>query len=416
MSNQVDFISRNFKMYNPSSFEEYMKIDGFKALEKALKTEKDEVIDQVVKSGLMGRGGAAYPTGKKLSQASKFEADIKYVICNADEGEPATFKDKFIIENDIYSLLEGMVISSYTVNSAKGYIYLREEYRRLLPYMQNAIDNMRDNGYLGENIKNSGHSFDIEIFLGAGAYICGEGTALIESIEGKTGKPRTKPPYTKQNGLFYKPTLLINVETLTAIKGIIRDGYEEFTKYGTKKSPGTKLVSLSGNIVKPGVYEVPFGTTAREIIYEMGGGIKNNNKFNFLQLGGNPGPVLKEDFLDVPITYENLDEMDISLGSGAILVVDDTYSVLDFIEAVQNFFVHESCGKCTPCRRGNTILMDIIKKIKNEKATQNDIDRILSTGELMKITSACGLGKTAAIPIISVMNNFKDEINELIQE
>ncbi|MEA3422332.1 MAG: NADH-ubiquinone oxidoreductase-F iron-sulfur binding region domain-containing protein [Bacillota bacterium] len=416
MSNQVDFISRNFKMYNPSSFEEYMKIDGFKALEKALKTEKDEVIDQVVKSGLMGRGGAAYPTGKKLSQASKFEADIKYVICNADEGEPATFKDKFIIENDIYSLLEGMVISSYTVNSAKGYIYLREEYRRFLPYMQNAIDNMRDNGYLGENIKNSGHSFDIEMFLGAGAYICGEGTALIESIEGKTGKPRTKPPYTKQNGLFYKPTLLINVETLTAIKGIMRDGYGEFTKYGTEKSPGTKLVSLSGNIVKPGVYEVPFGTTAREIIYGMGGGIKNNNKFNFLQLGGNPGPVLKEDFLDVPITYENLDEMDISLGSGAILVVDDTYSVLDFIEAVQNFFVHESCGKCTPCRRGNTILMDIIQKMKNGKATQDDIDRIMSTGELMKITSSCGLGKTAAIPIMSVVNNFKDEINELIQE
>ena len=309
-----------------------------------------------------------------------------------------------------------MVVISYTVNSVKGYIYLREEYRRFLPYMQSAIDNMRNNGYLGENIKNSGHSFDIEIFLGAGAYICGEGTALIESIEGKTGKPRTKPPYTKQNGLFYKPTLLINVETLTVIKGIMRDGYEEFTKYGTKKSPGTKLVSLSGNVVKPGVYEVPFGTTAREIIYEIGGGIKNNNKFNFLQLGGNPGPVLKEDFLDVPITYENLDEMDISLGSGAILVVDDTYNVLDFIEAVQNFFVHESCGKCTPCRRGNTILMDIIKKMKNGKVTQTDIDRILSTGELMKITSACGLGKTAAVPIMSVVNNFKDEINELIQE
>ncbi|MCD6435319.1 MAG: SLBB domain-containing protein, partial [Clostridiales bacterium] len=275
---------------------------------------------------------------------------------------------------------------------------------------------MKDNGFLGNNIKDSGHNFDIEIFLGAGAYVCGEGTALIESIEGKTGKPRTKPPYTKQNGLFNKPTLLINVETLTAIKAIMRDGYKEFTKYGTEKSPGTKLVCLSGNIVNPGVYEVPFGTTAREIIYEMGGGIKNNNKFNFFQLGGNPGPVLREDFLDVPITYETLGESDISLGSGAILVVDDTYSFLDFIETVQEFFVEESCGKCTPCRRGNTVIMDIIHKMKKGEATQSDLDRIVSTGELMKIASACGLGKTAPIPILSVLNNFEDEIKLIIKE
>lgn len=416
MLNETKFITKNIGMYNPSSFEEYMKLDGFKALEKSFSLSKDEVIDIVITSGLNGRGGAAYPTGKKLSQASKFEADVKYVICNADEGEPATFKDRFIIENDIYSLLEGMIISGYTVNATKGYIYLREEYRRFLPYMQNAIDNMKKNGYLGENIKDSGYNFEIEIFLGAGAYICGEGTALIESIEGKTGKPRTKPPYTKQNGLFYKPTLLINVETLTAIKAMMKDGIENFTKYGTKKSPGTKLVSLCGNVVKPGVYEVPFGTTAREIIYDLGGGIKNEKNFNFLQLGGNPGPVLREDFLDVPITYEDLKERNITLGSGAILVVDETYNFLDFMDAVQNFFVHESCGKCTPCRKGNTKIMHIIQKIKNGDATQSDLDRIVSTGELMELTSSCGLGKTAAVPILSMLDNFKDEIELLIDK
>ena len=416
MLKQTKFITKNFNEYNPSSYEEYMNIDGFKTLDKSLKLDKTEVIDQITNSGLLGRGGAAYPTGLKLSQASKFENDVKYIICNADEGEPATFKDRFIIENDIYSLLEGMVIASYTVNATKGYIYLREEYRRLVPFIEKAIKNMKSNGYLGENIRNSGHNLDIEIFLGAGAYVCGEGTALIESIEGKTGKPRTKPPYTKQNGLFYKPTLLINVETLATIKSIMRDGYVEFIKYGTENSRGTKLVSLCGNVVNPGVYEVPFGTTAREIIFEMGGGIKNNHGFGYLQLGGNPGPILGEDFLDVPITYENLEEMGYALGSGSILVVDDTYSIIDFIDAVQNFFVHESCGKCNPCRKGNTKIMSIIQKIKSGDATQNDLDMIVSTGELMELTSSCGLGKTAAIPVISMLNNFKEEIDLLIQK
>jgi NADH-quinone oxidoreductase subunit F len=414
MIEQLRIITKNFDRYTPFDYVGFMGIDGFETLIKALRMNKEDIIVEIEKSGLPGRGGAAYPAGRKLRQSAAILAKEKFIICNADEGEPATFKDRMILEKDIYTLIEGMIIAGFVVNATKGYIYLREEYRRFVPQINNALEKMRLNGFLGENILDSGYSLDVEVFLGAGAYICGEGTALIESMEGHTGRPRAKPPYTKQNGLFYKPTLLHNVETLAAIKAIIRDGYQTYRACGTDKSPGPKLVSLSGNINNPGFYEVPCGGTTREVIYELGGGIKNGREFGFLQLGGNPGPILKENFLDVPIAYCTFEEWDVSLGSGSLLVVDDQYDIFEFMDAVQSFFVHESCGKCTPCRKGNTVLLNIINKLKNGTATRKDIVRIREISELMKSTSLCGLGKTASIPILSVLENFKEEVESRI--
>jgi len=353
MAKTVSFITENFGKYDPSSIDSYMSIGGFTAVKNALKMSSKEIIEIAKKSAVKGRGGAAYDTGRKWSQAASVPGDNKVVICNADEGEPCTFKDRNIIENDPFRLIEGMIIAGYTVGAQNGYIYLREEYRHLRPVLRNAVQQTMEKGYLGDNIMDSGFSFHIHLYSGAGAYVCGEGSTLIESLEGKSGRPRIKPPFIKEAGLFLLPTLVNNVETLAIAAAVLQHGVDEYIKYGTPDSPGTKIISLAGNVNKPGAYEIPFGLTLREIIYDIGGGIPDGHNLLLFQLGGASGKIGSADILDTPYTYQDLAKEGLVVGSGGVLVVDDRTRVIDFVKSIQDFFIHESCGKCTPCREGN---------------------------------------------------------------
>ncbi len=382
----------------------------FLALKKALGKTQVELIEEIALSGLKGRGGAAYPVGKKLTQSAQVKSDIKYLICNADEGEPGTFKDRDLLQYDPTGVFEGMLIAAHAVDATHGYLYLREEYSYLTEKLEETLAMMRENNFLGNNILNSNLSFDIEIFIGAGAYICGEGTSLIESIEGKPGRPRIKPPYTKQQGLFKEPTLVHNVETLSAISSIVREGYAAIIKHGTEKSPGTKLISLCGNVNKPGTYEIPFGVTLKDIVFDLGEGIRNGNAVKFLQIGGISGPILPAKHLDTKYTYEDLEKMDVSMGSGAIVVADEKNRIIDFLESVQLFFLHESCGKCTPCREGNRQLMNIINRLKAGKSRENDSVNIKKIARTMKYASFCGLGQTAPTALLSALEHYPDEL------
>jgi NADH-quinone oxidoreductase subunit F len=382
----------------------------FLALKKAFDKTKGELIEEITLSGLKGRGGAAYPVGKKLTQSSQVISDIKYLICNADEGEPGTFKDRDLLQYDPTGVFEGMLIAAYAVDATHGYLYLREEYSYLTDKLEETLAMMREKNFLGNNILSTDFSFDIEIFIGAGAYICGEGTSLIESIEGKPGRPRIKPPYTKQQGLFMQPTLVHNVETLSVISTVVREGYESIIKYGTEKSPGTKLISLCGNVNKSGTYEIPFGVTLQDIVFEIGGGIRDDNEVKFLQIGGISGPILPAKHLVTKYTYEDLEKMDISMGSGAIVVADDKNSIIDFLESVQMFFLHESCGKCTPCREGNRQLMNIIRRIKAGKSNEHDSVNIKKIAHTMKYASFCGLGQTAPTALLSALEYYPEEL------
>ena len=402
---QVRLITQNFGLYTPPEFDMYDAVDGFKALKKTLSSEPHEILREIDSSGLSGRGGASYPTAKKIRQASAAEGDVKYLICNADEGEPGTFKDRAMIKNDPYSVFEAMTITAYLAGVTEGIFYLREEYFYIHEMLENVLENMRKNNLLGKNIQGSGYDFDISIFSGAGAYICGEETSLIESIEGKSGRPRIKPPYSVEKGLFDKPTLVFNVETLVAMKTIIYYGADEYVRYGTKESKGTKLVSLCGNVKKPGAYEIPFGMPLREIIYDLGGGITDNNELKFVQLGGSSGTVVKREDIDKPYAYESL-----PIGTGAILVADETVDVIDFLDSIQKFFLHESCGKCTPCREGNRQLLKIITRLKEGRSDRLDEENIIRIGYIMSEASFCGLGKTAPNAILSITENFPEEI------
>ena len=405
MKRTVELMTKRFK---DRSVEDYDF--EFIALTKALKKSKTEVIEEIKLSGLKGRGGAAYPVGKKLMQSAQYESDIKYLICNADEGEPGTFKDRDLLQFDPTSVFEGMIIAAYAVNATHGYLYLREEYNYLVSELEKTLKMMREQNFLGNNIMDSGLSFDIEIFMGAGAYICGEGTSLIESIEGKPGRPRIKPPYTKEHGLFMEPTLVHNVETLTAISTILREGYELVTRYGTEKSPGTKLISLCGNVNNPGTFEIPFGVSLKDIVFKIGKGIRDNNEVKFLQIGGISGPILPAKFLDTKYTYEDFEKIDVPMGSGAIVVADNKHSILDFLDSVQTFFFHESCGKCTPCREGNRQLMNIIKRLKAGEGSENDVVNIEKIARTMKYASFCGLGQTAPTALLSAIQHCPQEL------
>lgn len=409
MSKTVSFITENFGKYDPNSIDSYLSIGGFTATKKALAMSSNEIIDIAKKASVRGRGGAAYDTGRKWAQAAAVPGDDKVVICNADEGEPCTFKDRNILSKDPFRLLEGMIIAGYTVGAKNGYIYLREEYRHLKPLIKNAIQESMKKGFLGDNILNTGFSFHIHLYSGAGAYVCGEGSTLIESIEGKSGRPRIKPPFIKECGLFQLPTLVNNVETLAIATAVIQNGVEEYLKYGTPECPGTKIISLAGNVKNPGAYEIPFGLTLREIIYDIGGGIPDGHELKIFQLGGASGRTGSAALVDTRYTYDDLHKENLVIGSGGILVVDDRTRVIDFIKSIQDFFIHESCGKCTPCREGNRQIARIIDRFVEGEQRADDLETAMRFANIMKNCAFCGLGETAQSSLLSAIDHFPEE-------
>ena len=413
MSKTVNFITENFGKYDPYSIESYFEIGGFTAVKKALSMSSGEIIEMTKVSAVRGRGGAAYETGKKWGQAAAVPGNNKVVICNADEGEPCTFKDRTILSKDPFRLIEGMIIAGYTVGAQNGYIYMREEYRHLNPLIKNAIKESTEKGFLGDNILGTNFSFNIHLYSGAGAYVCGEGSTLIESIEGKSGRPRIKPPFIKECGLFQLPTLVNNVETLAIATAVIQNGVEDYIKYGTEKSPGTKIISLAGNVNKPGAYEIPFGLTLREIIYDIGGGITDNNELKFFQLGGASGRIGPASIIDIPYTYEDLAKAGLVVGSGGILVVDHRTRLIDFLKSIQDFFIHESCGKCTPCREGNRQIAKIIDRFVDGNSHCDDLHTAERFANIMYNCSFCGLGETAQSCFLSALKYFPEEFELL---
>ncbi|BEP29790.1 complex I 51 kDa subunit family protein [Helicovermis profundi] len=410
MNKTVSFVTDNFNKYDGLNIKKYIEIGGFSGLKKLIEKGPDFVISELKETGLRGRGGAAYPTWKKWDMGKKRIAKDKYILCNADEGEPGTFKDRELLDKDPYSVLEGMIIAGITIGSVKGYIYIREEYPNIQDKVAKCIENARNEGVLGESVLGTDYSFDIELYTGAGAYICGEGSALIESMEGKSGRPRNKPPRIGTKGFMQVPTMVNNVETFSYVTAILRYGSEEYANYGTSESKGTKLISLSGNIKNPGMYEVPFGVTFYDVIYTIGGGMKSDSPFKFLQLGGVSGPIMQKYILNTPITYENTSAYGLPIGSGAITVGDETNNVVEFLLGVQKFFVHESCGKCTPCREGNIQLKQLLLKLNDGTITEEEVIRIERISNTMKIASLCGLGQTAPTAILSVIRYFTNDV------
>lgn len=408
MSKSVNFITRNFNKYDVSSIGSYMNIGGFDALKKAVNMPGEDIAALIGKAKVKGRGGAAYDMGRKWAQAKAVVAEKKVVVCNADEGEPCTFKDRTLIEKDPFNLIEGMIIAGYTVDAQDGYIYLREEYSHLRPLLLNAIRQAKTYGFLGTNVLGKGFNYNIHLYSGAGAYVCGEGTALLRSIEGKAGRPRMKPPFIKQSGLFARPTCVNNVESLSIVPHLLLDQKGEYLSYGGGESIGTKLVSVGGNVKTPGVFEIPFGTTVREIIYDLAGGIKDDRAIRLIQFGGASGKVASPRILDTPYTYDDLKKAGVTVGSGAILVVDERTSVLDFLQTTQAFFSHESCGQCTPCREGNRHIKLLLGKIASGTYTSEDIAGIKKIAKIMAMSSLCGLGESAENATLSAMQQFPD--------
>lgn len=387
----------------------YIKQNGYDALRKALKQDPEEIIAEIKQSGLRGRGGAAFSTGAKMEMVTRNAETQRYIICNADEGEPGTFKDRFIMTHIPFQLLEGIVIAAYAVGAAQGYIYIRHEYYEVQEKLRESIETARRAGLLGENILGSGFSFELTIFSGAGSYLCGEETALLSSIEGKKGRPQLKPPYPTQSGLWGKPTLINNVETLANFAPIIRRGAEWYNQIGTADSKGTKLISLSGDVKRRGLYEVPFGTTLRELIENYGDGVKNDLRLKAVNIGGASGVVIPETELDCPLEYKTCAQQGITIGSGALFVLDETRSLIANIRNRVDFFVHESCGKCTPCREGLRQAQKIINKVINGQAELADIDHLERYTRTMQQTAFCGLGQAAGNGLISSLSFFRQE-------
>lgn len=404
---------KNCGVINPEDIDEYIAFDGYKALEKVLKEmSPDEVIDVISKSGLRGRGGAGFPTGKKWEFTKASEADQKYVVCNADEGDPGAFMDRSILEGDPHSIIEAMMIAGYSIGANKGFIYVRAEYPIAVKRFQIAIDQAKDYGILGKNIFGTDFSFDIEIRLGAGAFVCGEETALLESIEGKRGQPRVKPPYPAVAGLWGKPTLINNVETYANITRIILNGADWYSSIGTENSKGTKVFALGGNVNNIGLVEVPMGTTLREIVFDIGGGIPNGREFKAAQTGGPSGGCIPSQYLDTPIDYESLKEIGSMMGSGGMIIMDDTKCMVNLSKFYLEFTVSESCGKCNPCRIGTKRMLEILEKLCNGKGEKEDIEKLEKLGQNIIKSSVCGLGQTAPNPVLSTLKYFKDEFYE----
>ena len=401
---------RNCGVIDPENIEEYIAYDGYRALAKALtEMTPDEVIQTVIDSGLRGRGGGGFPTGRKWSFTAANKADQKYVVCNADEGDPGAFMDRSVLEGDPHCLVEAMAICGYATGATEGYVYVRAEYPIAVERLQKAIDDAREMGLLGKNIFGSGFDFDLFIRLGAGAFVCGEETALMTSIEGNRGEPRPRPPYPAVKGLFGKPTTENNVETFANIPQIILHGAEFFNTMGTETSKGTKVFALGGKINNTGLVEVPMGTTLREIIEDIGGGIPNGKKFKAAQTGGPSGGCLPADLLDIQIDYDNLVAKGAMMGSGGLIVMDEDDCMVDIAKFFLKFTVDESCGKCTPCRVGTRRLLEILEKITSGKGTMEDLERMESLCNYIKENSLCGLGQTAPNPVLSTYQRFKDE-------
>ena len=401
---------RNCGVIDPENIEEYIAMDGYQALAKCLtELTPDEVIQIVKDSGLRGRGGGGFPTGLKWSFTAKNSADQKYVVCNADEGDPGAFMDRSVLEGDPHCIVEAMTICGYATGATEGYVYVRAEYPIAVHRLDVAIKEAREAGLLGKNIFNSGFDFDLHIRLGAGAFVCGEETALMTSIEGNRGEPRPRPPYPAVKGLFGKPTTENNVETFANIPQIILHGAEFFNSMGTEKSSGTKVFALGGKINNTGLVEIPMGTTLREIIEDIGGGIPNGKKFKAAQTGGPSGGCIPASLMDTPIDYDNLTAIGCMMGSGGLIVMDEDNCMVDIAKFFLDFTVDESCGKCTPCRIGTKRMRELLEKITDGKATLEDLDELETLAHYIKDNSLCGLGQTAPNPVLATLRFFKDE-------
>ena len=407
---QIRIALRNCGFINPENLDEYIAADGYMALGKVLnEMTPQQVCQEIIDSGLRGRGGGGFPTGLKWQIASKVEADQKYVVCNADEGDPGAFMDRSILEGDPHSVLEAMAINGYAIGATKGLIYIRAEYPLAIERLKIAIKQAREYGLLGNNIFGSSFNFDLELRYGAGAFVCGEETALIHSMEGHRGEPTFKPPFPAESGYLGKPTNVNNVETFANIPVIITRGAKWFSSIGTEKSKGTKVFALAGKINNVGLIEVPMGTTLREVIFEIGGGIKDGKKFKSVQTGGPSGGCLTEKHLDIPIDFDNLLASGSMMGSGGMIVMDEDDCMVSVAKYYLDFTVEESCGKCTPCRIGNKRLYEILDKITKGKGTHQDLDKLKNLCDVIKDTSLCGLGQTSPNPVLSTMDNFWDE-------
>lgn len=412
---QQKIVLKNCGVINPESLEEYIATDGYLALGKVLTEMKPEdVIKEILDSGLRGRGGGGFPTGLKWKLTAAEKETIKYVVCNADEGDPGAFMDRSVLEGDPHSVIEGMAICAYAIGAQKGYVYVRAEYPLAIKRLDFAINQARKEGLLGEKILGTSFSFDLEIRMGAGAFVCGEETALLRSIEGFRGTPVPKPPFPAQKGLWGKPTVINNVETFANIRHIILNGSKWFSSIGTEKSKGTKVFALSGKIKNSGLAEVPMGTTIRELVYEIGGGIPDNKKFKAVQFGGPSGGCIKADYLDTPIDYESLTALGAMMGSGGCIVMDEDNCMVNTAKFFLEFTSFESCGKCVPCRVGTKQMYNILDRITKGEGTLEDLDTLQKLGEDIRRTALCGLGQTAPNPVLSTLKHFRREYEDHI--
>lgn len=409
LKSQMRIALRNCGIINPEDISDYIIGGGYGGLAKALTMKPDEVVNKVKKAGLRGRGGAGFPTGLKWEFCRRFPGEVKYLICNADEGDPGAFMDRLLLESDPHSVLEGMLIGAYAIGANNGYIYIRLEYPLAIERLKIALDQMKAYGLLGENIMDSGFSFNIKIKQGAGAFVCGEETALIASIEGKRGLPRTRPPYPAESGLWGKPTNINNVETWSNVPVILQKGADWFASYGTENSKGTKVFALAGKIKHTGLIEVPIGSQLRRIIYDVGGGIPNNRAFKAVQTGGPSGGCLPASLLDLPIDYDALSKAGSIMGSGGMVVMDEDTCMVDIARYFLTFTQSESCGKCVPCRLGTKQMLGILERICNGEGRVEDMDLLLELATSIKAGALCGLGQTAPNPVLSTLRYFEDE-------
>lgn len=414
---QVRNVLRNCGVIDPESIDEYLAVRGYEAAAKALTSMKpQEIVDEVLKSGLRGRGGAGFPTGKKWSFVSGNPDPNKFIVCNADEGDPGAFMDRSTIEGDPHTILEGLIIAGYAIQAQQGYIYIRAEYPLAVERLEKAIKAAREAGFLGKGIFGTDWNFDIEIRLGAGAFVCGEETALIHSIEGKRGMPRPRPPFPAVSGLWGKPTIINNVETLANVPVVILDGADKFASIGTETSKGTKVFALAGKVCNTGLIEVPMGMTLREVIYGIGGGIKDGKKFKAVQTGGPAGGCLPESYLDTPVDYDSLMKAGSIMGSGGMIVIDEGNCMVDVAKFFLDFTKSESCGKCTPCREGTKIMLDILAKISKGQGTEEDVERLAELADTVQNTALCGLGQCAPNPVVSTLKYFREEYDAHVKD
>ena len=414
---QYRIVLRNCGVIDPEKIEDYIARDGYKAIEKVLfEMTPEQVVEEILKSGLRGRGGAGFPTGMKWKFAQQQPKGQKYMVCNADEGDPGAYMDRSTLEGDPHSILEAMTVAGYAIGASKGFIYIRAEYPLAIHRLEVAIAQARELGLLGEDILGSGFSFDIELRFGAGAFVCGEETALLQSIEGNRGMPKPRPPFPAVKGLWGRPTVINNVETLANIPVIINKGADWFNKIGTATTKGTKVFALTGKVNNSGLIEVPMGTTLREIIFDIGGGIRGGHKFKAAQTGGPSGGIIPPQFLDTPIDYESLAKIGSIMGSGGLIVMDETDCVVDIAKFYLDFTVDESCGKCAPCRIGGRKLLNYLNKITDGRGTEDDIKHLEAISDAMCKASLCGLGQTASNPVKSTLRYFMDEYMEHIKD